>query len=110
MRGSQEPFATKSPTGDDSYREIPSATPIEEIALSHPGYDTRRALKDLDCVFPLALLNRLAQQGVVGSAAPSHYSFMGYIPRTERLLAETAPRVGAALQREQVDLAVLVPS
>lgn len=110
LRGSQQPFATRSPTGDDSYRVIPNATPIAEIALSHPGYDTRRALLDLDCVFPLALLNQFQQQGKIGSVARQHYSFMGFIPQTERLLTEIAPRVAAELISDQVDLALLVPS
>jgi hypothetical protein len=110
LLGSQQPFATKSPTGDDSFRIIPNETPITEIALAHPGYNTRRALQDLDCVFPLTLLNRFQQQGEIGTAAPRHFSFMGFIPQTERLLAEVAPQVGTELIRDQVDLALLVPS
>jgi hypothetical protein len=110
LLGSQQPFATKSPTGDDSFRIIPNETPITEIALAHPGYNTRRALQDLDCVFPLTLLNRFQQQGEIGTAAPRHFSFMGFIPQTERLLAEVAPQVGIELIRDQVDLALLVPS
>jgi D-proline reductase (dithiol) PrdB len=110
LRGSQQPFATKSPTGDDSFRIIPNETPIEEIALAHPGYNTRRALQDLDCVFPLALLNHFQQQGEIGAAAPRHFSFVGFIPQTERLLTEIAPQVGTELIRDQVDLALLVPS
>lgn len=110
LRDSQPRFATKSPTGDDSFRIIPNETPIEEIALAHPGYDTRRAIQDLDCVFPLALLNRFARQGTIGSAAPRHFSFMGFIPHPERLLTEIAPQVGDELQRDRVDLVLLVPS
>lgn len=110
LRGGQLPFATRSPSGDDSFRIIPNETPIAEIALSHPGYDTRRALQDLDCVFPLALLNRFQKLGEIGSAAPRHFSFMGFIPGTERLLAEIAPQVGFELRQDQVDLALLVPS
>lgn len=110
LPSSQQPFATKSPTGDDSFRIIPNQTPRAEIALAHPGYDTRRALRDLDCVFPLPLLNHFEQQGKIGSAAPRHFSFMGFIPRTEHLLEEIAPQVAAELIRDQVDLALLVPS
>jgi D-proline reductase (dithiol) PrdB len=110
LRDSQQPFATKSRTGDDSFRIIPNETSISEISLAHPGYDTRRALQDLDCVFPLALLNRFLEQGKIGAAAPRHFSFMGFIPQTDRLLEEIAPQVGAELQRDQVDLVLLVPS
>lgn len=110
LRGNQQPFATKSPTGDDSFRIIPNESPLGEIALSHPGYNTRRALQDLDCVFPLTLLNRFQQQGEIGAAAPRHFSFMGFIPQTGRLLKQIAPQVGTELIRDQVDLALLVPS
>lgn len=110
MKGQQEPFATKNLLGDDSYRIIPNDIPVGEISLSHPGYDTKRAAHDLDCVFPLAMLNTLKGKGVVGEAAPRHFSFMGYIARPERLLNETAPQVAGLLKEDVVDLAILVPS
>ncbi len=110
LRDSQQPFATKNPIGDDSFRIIPNETPTSAIALVHPGYDTRRAQQDLDCVFPLGLLNQFQKQGKIGSAAPRHFSFMGFIPRPERLLTEVAPQVATELDRDQVDLALLVPS
>jgi len=42
--------------------------------------------------------------------APRHVSFMGYIPRTEHLIAETAPEATGILADDGVDLAILVPS
>src|SRR5660398_279155 len=100
-----------SSAASDVYkRQVPSGTTAEEIALSHPGYDTRRAKQDPDCVFPLDLLRRLYFEGAIGSVAPRHFSFMGYIPRTENLLWRTAPQVGRMLLEDEVDLALLVPS
>jgi D-proline reductase (dithiol) PrdB len=110
LRENQERFDVKSPLGDDSFRIIPSTTSPEEIALAHPGYDTKRASQDLDTVFPCQLLNKLAVQGVIGEAAPRHFSFMGYVPRPERLIWRTAPQVGRLLRADGVDLAILVPS
>lgn len=81
-----------------------------EIALSHPGYDTRRAKNDLDTVFHYQLLNRMEENGVIGGDAPRHASFMGYVPRTERLLWNQAPQVARMLRDDGVDLAILVPS
>ncbi len=106
----QEPFRTKSIQGDDSFRIIPNETAIETIGLAHPGYVTSRAKKDLDCVFPLALLNDLRRAGEIGSAAPRHASFMGFIPSAERLLWQQAPKVGRILLQDEVDLVILVPS
>ncbi|MBI5344813.1 MAG: hypothetical protein HZB83_05680 [Deltaproteobacteria bacterium] len=110
IKGKQEPFAVKNLLGDDSYRIISYETPAGDIALSHPGYDTKRAAHDLDCVFPLAMLNTLKDKGAVGETAPRHFSFMGYIARPERLLNETAPQVTGLLKEDRVDLVILVPS
>lgn len=110
LPASQERFDTKNRLGDDSFRVIPSNTTPEEIALAHPGYDTKRAIQDLDTVFPYQLLNKLAAQGVIGEAAPRHFSFMGYVPRPEHLIWRSAPQAGRLLREDGVDLAVLVPS
>jgi D-proline reductase (dithiol) PrdB len=110
LSGKQEPFSTKSKLGDDSFRVIPNETAPEEIGLAHPGYDTKRALLDLDCVFPSLLLNRLKDGGVIGEVAPRHFSFMGYVPKPEGLIWRTAPQVGRSLLQDRVDLVILVPS
>jgi len=110
LAGSQTRFDNRNPLGDDSYRIIPSDTPVEQIALSHPGYDTKRALTDLDTVFPCQLIRRMQEDGTIGAVAPRHFSFMGYIPRTERLLWNNAPHVARMLRDDGVDLAILVPS
>ncbi|MEK6776367.1 MAG: glycine/sarcosine/betaine reductase selenoprotein B family protein [bacterium] len=110
LRGSQKPFSTTNKLGDDSFRIIPNDIDPKEVALAHPGYDTKRAMKDLDCVFPLALLNKLQGQGSIREAGPRHFSFMGYIPFPERLISERAPSVGEALLDDGVYLVILVPS
>ncbi len=110
VRESQERFDVKNPLGDDSFRIIPSDTPHEEIALAHPGYDTKRAMRDMGTVFPYLLLNKLRIDGVIGEVAPRHFSFMGYVPRPERLLWNKAPQVARMLRDDGVDLAILVPS
>lgn len=107
---SQTRFDNRNPLGDDSYRIIPGNTAAEQISLSHPGYDTKRALTDLDTVFPYQLLGRMQKNGTIGEVAPRHFSFMGYIPRTERLLWKNAPQVARMLRNDAVDLAILVPS
>ncbi len=110
LADSQPRFDIRNPLGDDSFRIIPSDISTSEIALSHPGYDTKRAQTDLDTVFPFQLLNRLRESGVIGKVAPHHVSFMGYIPRTERLLWNRAPQVARLLRDDEVDLVILVPS
>ncbi len=106
-RASQRPFALGR-EGDSSYREIPAET--TEIRLAHGGYDSRRAARDPDVVFPLALLRRLAAEGVIGELNQRTYSFMGYIPDTAPLLQESGPAVARELAADAVDLVLLVPA
>ena len=110
IASSQQRFDVRNPLGDDSFRIIPNTTSVSDIALSHPGYDTKRAQGDLDTVFPYMMLNHMKSSGLIGDVAPRHFSFMGYIPRTERLLWHQAPQVARMLREDGVDLAILVPS
>jgi len=95
--------------GDPSYRVLPREVAGDQVGVYHLHIAPRPAATDLDCLFPLRRLDQLVERGVVGSSAAQHYSIMGYLLRTERLLAETAPRIAEALVRDQVDLALLVP-
>lgn len=103
----QEPFSLGA-EGDPSYREIPAES--AELRLAHVGYDLRRAGRDPDVVFPLALLRRLAAEGALGELAPRAFSFMGYVPDPGPLLRETGPAVAGRLRADAVDLALLVPA
>lgn len=103
----QPPFALGH-DGDPSYRELPAAA--EEFRLSHVGYDVRRAQRDPDVVFPLALLRRLAASGAIGGVGPRAYSFMGYAPDARPLLEATGPAVARELLADAVDLVLLVPA
>lgn len=96
--------------GDDSFRRIPSSTPKASVMLTHPGYDTRRAREDVDVVFPLAALARMAERGVIGSSAATAYSWMGYVPDPVRLVSERAPMMARELVADAVDLVLLVPA
>ena len=110
LSDSQPGFENVDPQGDDTYRVIPSDTKIENIGLSHRGYNTKRSIKDLDTVFPISLLNRYAEEGRIGKAAARHYSFMGYIPHETVLMEERVPEVASMLKEDGVDLVLLVPS
>jgi D-proline reductase (dithiol) PrdB len=71
--------------------------------------DTRFGEEDLDVVLPAQRLAELARDGVVGAAARSHYSIMGYILRPRELEEVTAPAIAARMKEGGVDAAVLVP-
>jgi D-proline reductase (dithiol) PrdB len=95
--------------GDPTYRVFPRDVPGEAVRIDHMHIDPRPASSDLDCLMPLRRLDALVADGLVGSSAPHHYSFMGYILKPRRLLEESAPKIAEALVKEEVDLALLIP-
>ncbi|HVA80947.1 MAG TPA: selenoprotein B, partial [Candidatus Binataceae bacterium] len=60
---------------------------------------------------PIERLRELADDGVIGSVAPHHYSgFMGRIYTRSAVTNEAAPALARQLHQEEVDAAVLVPA
>lgn len=96
--------------GDPSYRVIPLGTTEADARLYHLHIDPRFGQADLDVVLPMRRLSELAREGVVGDAAPHHYSIMGYILEPDVLVNETAPAIAAAMHADGVDAAALVPA
>lgn len=103
----QEPFAVYDEKGDWTYREIPVNAPSDQLMVTHTHYDTRDAEQDINVVFPLDRMRELADEGVIGTLAPRHYGFMGFIPDPRHLATETAPVVAEELARDGVDVALL---
>jgi D-proline reductase (dithiol) PrdB len=94
---------------DPSYRVLPQYTRTGEVQICHLHINPTFAKQDLNCVMPLERLSELVALGEVGDSAPSHYSYVGYTLRPERLLHETVPSVVERMQQERVDAVVLVP-
>lgn len=103
---SDKPFNVK---GDHTFRMIPGAADVNEITITHDHYDHKDADEDLNCVFPLEMLQQMQKEGRIGSVAPRHYGLMGYIPRTDLLRNETAPEIARQLKEDGVDLVLLSP-
>ena len=95
--------------GDPTHRVLPRETATDEVAVYHLHIDPRPGAEDLDCVMPLRRLDELVDARAVGSSAPDHYSIMGYLLEPDELIEETVPKLVAALRRNDVDLALLVP-
>jgi hypothetical protein len=95
--------------GDPSFRVVPGDTRTGQARSWHMHIDTSVPDEDLDSVMPLARLAELADAGFIGSSAPSHYSFMGYILKPEELLERSVPAMIERLKQEEVDAVLLVP-
>jgi D-proline reductase (dithiol) PrdB len=96
--------------GDPTFRVVPQGTTAEEVGLYHMHIDTRFGEEDLDVLLPGQRLAELVRDGIVGAAAPSHYSIMGYILQPRELEDVTAPAIAARMKAEGVGGALLVPS
>ena len=107
----QPPFDESVRGGDFSFRDLPSDIDIQSLLIAHrsSAFERAGALEDRNLIFPLDRLRELVNRGEVGSLNHRHFSFMGSISAPGRLIAETAPAVASALDRDDVDAVFLVP-
>jgi len=101
----------KKPTwGDPTWRRLRSDATSDSIEANHLHIDTSYILRDLNVALPLDRLRTLADEGVVGSVADSHYSIMGYQGSDSSTLEnQSAPEIAETMRNEEVDLAILAP-
>lgn len=94
---------------DVRYRPIPHDADARDVLMSHVSvnYDRTGFQRDMNVVFPRDRLQELADAGVIGAAARTHYSAMGAV-EPERLEGQTR-ELAARLASEGVDSAVLLP-
>lgn len=96
--------------GDPSYRIIPAAATAKDVRVFHLHIDPGLAERDLNCLLPVERLAELVAMGKVGRAAPSHYSFMGYILEPFELLENSIAAIIDRLRAEAVDVVALMPA
>ena len=92
---------------DPDYRAIPSTTGANDLLCSHISinFDRNGFQEDWNVVFPLDRLNELAAEGVIGSVAATHYSFMGATDPVQ--MVEGAAEVAGKLKADHVDAVLL---
>jgi len=107
-RRDDRPFA--SGRGATEYRVIPAGTPANDLVMSHisVNFDRTGFRSDLNVVMPVDRLPELARDGVIGSVADFHYSFMG-APFPPTQFEASARQLAGLLKRDGVDTAILCP-
>ena len=95
--------------GSNDYRVIPGDASAGDLIMSHVSvnFDRTGFQQDLNVVFPLDRLRELAAEGVIGSVAAFHYSFMG--ATTPQEMEPIARGLAALLKKDSVDAVLLVP-
>jgi len=95
---------------DASIREISSETDVGDLRFAHimENYLVE-AWQDPGVVFPIEPLRQLKRKGVIGELADDFFSCMGGIYSQRRVNEELIPDLEAAVDRQQLDLLLLVP-
>ncbi|MCP5042820.1 MAG: hypothetical protein GY944_17485 [bacterium] len=104
-------YERQNPTrGDSSFRKLRANATSADIVANHLHIDTSYIERDLNVALPLARLDELVAEQVVGSSAPTHYSIMGFQGNdSSQLEQQSAPAIAASLASEEVDLCLLAP-
>jgi D-proline reductase (dithiol) PrdB len=93
----------------DYYRVIPGDIKASELFMSHmsTNFDHTGFQQDWNVVFPIDRLQEFAEDGIIGSVADFHYSFMGVLDPMQ--METDARRLASILMGDHVDALLLVP-
>jgi D-proline reductase (dithiol) PrdB len=91
------------------FRSIPGQVAAGDLVMSHisSNFDRTGLAVDQNVVFPLDRLKELAAEGVIGSVAAEHFSFMG-AANPGRMKSHVA-QVAARLRADRVTGVLLTP-
>jgi D-proline reductase (dithiol) PrdB len=105
VRRGEDPFRGRDP----DYRVVPADTRPDQLLISHisVNFDRTGFQEDWNVVFPLDRLNELAAEGIIGSVADMHYSFMGATDPVQ--MEPHARELAGRLKRDAVDAVILSP-
>jgi len=97
--------------GDQGFTLIPHDA--ENLTLAHfsPNFDRVGWILDKNVVFPIDRLHEMAEEGIIGSVANTHISFMGAQPdhTLETIRLDTGPAAAELLHEDNVDIILLTP-
>ncbi|MGD1967366.1 MAG: glycine/sarcosine/betaine reductase selenoprotein B family protein [Desulfobacterales bacterium] len=96
--------------GDPSYRKIPRTATESDIEVSHLHINTGYIKEDINVMLPLTRFAEFEKEGVIGSLAPTCYSFYGFQMDATALLSESAPQMADQMRQENVEAVLLTPA
>lgn len=97
------------PAGSAEVRMLPAAIDPAALVMSHlsVNFDRTGFQRDINVVFPLDRLRRLAEQGTIRAAAPTHFSMMG--STDPRAMEGAADQIAGQARQDRTDAVLLVP-
>lgn len=88
---------------------VPTDTPVEDLYSRTHSYDMNATtLEDVNSFFPITRLRELADQGRIGSVAPTAYGVYNAYSQKKTNLTD-APEVFRGCRENGVDIALLTP-
>ena len=101
----------REPTwGDPSFRAIPRETTEEEIDVNHLHINTDYIRQDINVMLPLNRMADFENEGIIGSLAPTAYSFYGFQWERTEFLTEAIEPMAAKMKTEGVEAVLLTPA
>ena len=107
LHGSDDRPFTLDP--GDYYRVIPGEIRTNDLVMTHvsTNFDHTGFQQDWNVVFPLDRLRELAEEGIIGSVADFHYSFMG--AHDPMHMEQEARNLAGLMKKDSVDAVLLLP-
>ena len=95
--------------GAGDYRIIPDDFEMDDLVMSHisTNFDRTGYFQDINVVFPIERLRELRDEGVIGSLAARHFSFMGATPPEQ--MEPVARDLAGVLKQDNVDAVAFCP-
>ena len=101
----------REPTwGDPTHREIPKTATEADIDVNHLHINTAYIQQDMNVILPLTRFQEFENEGLIGSLAPTCFSYYGFQMDPKILIEQTMPRVAAGMHAENVDAVLLTPA
>ena len=97
------------PFGSGEARAVPGNWDVRDILTSHVSINFDRAgfQRDVNVAYPIERLQDLADEGVIGSVADTHYTVMGSSDPAD--MVASADTIAAAFHADGVNGVLLVP-
>ncbi len=96
--------------GDRSYRAIPREATEADIDIRHLHINTDYVLQDINVMLPVARMSEFEQEGIIGSLAPTVYSFYGFQWQSTDFVQEAIEPMSRKMKEEGVDAVILTPA
>ncbi len=110
LDGKDKPFNVANLLGDYSIRTFPATVQPDELQYAHDHYDQTAVREDMQVLLPLAHLQALVDERVIGALSDTVVSFMGYQPFVNRVINKTLAKLREIVKKEAIDAVLLVPS